>query len=160
MEKNVDVLIVGAGPTGMTLALELATQGVSFRIINKAAERSPYSRALVVQPRTFELFNRHGAGNIEEFVAKGKVAGKATICISGKRIANVEVDDAKLPGTKFPYPMTITQNETEHWLEKILGKHGVQVEMGVEAKSIIQDADGVTVTVSTQQGAEEEIRAK
>ncbi|KAJ8122815.1 hypothetical protein ONZ43_g1090 [Nemania bipapillata] len=160
MQSNVDVLIVGAGPTGMTLALELATQGVSFRIINKAAERSPYSRALVVQPRTFELLNRHGASNIEDFVAKGKVAGSATICVSGKKIAKIEGDDAKLSGTKFPYLMTITQYETENWLEKTLAKHGVRVEMGVEAKSIIQDADGVTVTISTKDGGEDEIRVK
>ncbi|KAI0870141.1 FAD binding domain-containing protein [Hypoxylon argillaceum] len=159
MQKNVDVLIVGAGPTGMTLALELAVQGVSFRIINKATERSPYSRALVVQPRTFELFNRHGADNIEEFISKGKIAGKASICVAGKKLGDIEVEYAKLPGTKFPFSMTITQFETEHWLEKNLAGHGVKVEMGAEAKSIVQDADGVTVTVATKDG-EEEIRAK
>ncbi|KAI1130609.1 FAD binding domain-containing protein [Nemania abortiva] len=160
MPKNVDVLIIGGGPTGMTLALELAVQGVSFRIINKAAERSPHSRALVVQSRTFELLNRHGAGEIEEFLGQGKTAARATMCVAGKRIADIESDAVKLPGTKFPFPMTINQFETEHWLEKMLGKRGVRVEMGVEAKSITQDADGVTVVVSTQDGGEEEIRAK
>ncbi|KAI0458283.1 FAD binding domain-containing protein [Xylaria acuta] len=160
MQKQVDVLIVGGGPTGMTLALELATQGTSFRIIDKATKRSPYSRALVVQPRTLELFNRHGRSDIEELVAEGKTARRASICVAAKKLADVDVDDVQIPGTKFPSTMTITQFETEHWLEKVLAKHGVQVEMGVEAKNIIQDAEGVTVTMSTKDGGEEVIRVK
>ncbi|TGJ83115.1 hypothetical protein E0Z10_g5644 [Xylaria hypoxylon] len=160
MKSNVDVLIVGGGPTGMTMALELATQGVSFRIIDKATERSPYSRALVVQPRTLELFNRHSSSDTEELVAAGKRAEGASICVSGKKVVDIDVNTTKLPFTKYPFAMTITQNETEHWLEKTLAKHGVQVEMGAEAKNITQDADGVTVTVSTKEGVEEEITVK
>ncbi|KAI0529893.1 FAD binding domain-containing protein [Xylaria digitata] len=157
---NVDVLIIGGGPTGMTLALELATQGVSFRIIDKATERSPYSRALVVQPRTLELFNRHGWNGIEDLVAAGKRAGGASMCVAGKKVADIDVDSVKIPGTKFPFAMTITQNETERWLENALAKHEVKVEMGAEAKNITQDADGVTVTIVTKDGDEEEVRAK
>ncbi|KAI0487183.1 FAD binding domain-containing protein [Xylaria cf. heliscus] len=160
MQKHVDVLIVGGGPTGMTLALELATQGISFRIIDKATERSPYSRALVVQPRTLELLNRHGRSDLEELVAEGTTARRASICVAAKKLADIDVNDTKIPGTKFPSPMTITQFETEHWLEKALAKHGVQVEMGVEAKSIIQDAEGVTVTLSSKDRSEGEIRVK
>ncbi|KAI1757512.1 FAD binding domain-containing protein [Xylaria castorea] len=160
MQKQVDVLIVGGGPTGLTLALELATQGVTFRIIDKATKRSPYSRALVVQPRTLELLNRHGHGDIGELVAEGKTATRASICVSAKKVADIDVMDVVIPGTKFPFSMTITQSETENWLEKMLAKHGVSVEMGVEAKSIVQDADGVTVTVSAKDGGEEEIRVK
>ncbi|KAI0437839.1 FAD binding domain-containing protein [Xylaria telfairii] len=160
MQKHVDVLIVGGGPTGMTLALELAAQGISFRIIDKATERSPYSRALVVQPRTLELFNRHGASNIEELIAAGKTASRASICVSAKKLADVNVDDVKLLGTKFPSTMTITQFETEKWLDKTLAKHGIRVEMGVEAKNITQDAEGVTVMISSKDGGEEEVRAK
>ncbi|KAI0860923.1 FAD binding domain-containing protein [Xylaria cubensis] len=159
MQKQVDVLIVGGGPTGLTLALELAAQGVSFRIIDKATKRSPYSRALVVQPRTLELLNRHGSG-IEELVAEGKTATRASICVLAKKVADIGTNDVKIPGTKFPSPMTITQFETEHWLDGELAKHGLSVEMGVEAKNIIQDAEGVTVTISAKDGGEEEIRVK
>ena len=74
-------------------------------------------------------------------------------------MADIGVNEVKIPGTKFPSPMTITQFETEHWLDKVLAKHGVSVEMGVEAKNIIQDAEGVAVTLSAK-GGEEEIRVK
>ncbi|KAI0401900.1 FAD binding domain-containing protein [Xylaria palmicola] len=160
MQKPVDVLIVGSGPTGMAMALELATQGVSFRIIDKAAERSPHSRALAVQPRTFELFNRYGRSDLDEFLAAGSTADKVTICVSGKKVTDIAANAVKIPGTQFPTAVLITQSETERWLEKLLRKHGVQVEMGTEAKSIVQDADGVSVTLSTKEGSEEKIRVK
>ncbi|KAI1427743.1 FAD binding domain-containing protein [Xylaria sp. FL1777] len=160
MAKQVDVLIVGGGPTGMTMALELAVQGVSFRIIDKATERSPFSRALVMQPRTLELFNRHGRSDLEELLRESKRAAGASMCVLGKKVTDINIDDVPLSGTRFSATLVILQNETELWLEKMLAKHRVQVEMGVEAKSIIQDADGVSVTVSTRDGGEEEIRAK
>ncbi|KAJ2998833.1 hypothetical protein NUW58_g203 [Xylaria curta] len=160
MQKQVDVLIVGGGPTGMTMALELATQGVSFRIVDKAPERSLFSRALVMQSRTLELYNRHGYSDIEELVAAGTRAGKASICVAGKKLADIDVNDVKIPGTKFPFAITIAQFETERWLEKALAKRSVQVEMGVEAKSIVQDTEGVNVTLSTQNGGDEELRVK
>ncbi|KAI3316861.1 hypothetical protein HD806DRAFT_527571 [Xylariaceae sp. AK1471] len=145
MQKLIDVLIVGGGPTGMTMALELVTQGISFRIIDKAIERSPYSRALIMQSRTLELFSRHSG--VEELIAAGTTAEAASICVSGKKIIDININDVKIPGTKFLFPMSITQSETE-------------LEMGVQAKNVIQDVDGVTVTLSTKDGVEEEIRAK
>ncbi|KAI1171689.1 FAD binding domain-containing protein [Nemania sp. FL0916] len=160
MHKNVDVLIVGAGPTGLAMALELAAQGISFRIVDKAKERSPYSRALAVQPRTFEIFNRHGTEITEEFLAMGQRTANVSMCVSGKKLVDINADDIELSGTKFPFSMAITQFETEHWLVKVLKKYDVQVEMATEAKKLTQDADGVTTILSTKEGGEEEIRSK
>ncbi|KAI0514702.1 FAD binding domain-containing protein [Xylaria bambusicola] len=160
MPSDVDILIVGGGPTGMTLALELAVQGISFRIVDKASVRSPFSRALVVQPRTLEVFNRHGASNVGELQSLGKVAGAASMCVSGKKLADININDVTLTGTKFPATMTITQDETESWLEMMLAKHEVKVEMGVEVKNITQDKDGVNATLSPENGDEEKVRVK
>lgn len=155
---DVDVLIVGGGPTGLTLALELSAQGVSYRIINKAAERSPYSRALVVQPRTQELLNRHG--DVRQLLATGFQAAGTTIAINGKKVADMDTDFRGITTTQFPGPMAISQAETERYLDDMLAKHGVTVEMGIEAKSIEPDTDGVTVVLASQDGKDETIRTK
>ncbi|KAH9905856.1 hypothetical protein F4778DRAFT_681677 [Xylariomycetidae sp. FL2044] len=93
--QEVDVLIVGGGPTGMALALELAAQGISYRIINKDAERSPYSRALAVQPRSLELLHRHG--DARSLVASGTTAEAAMICVNGRQIATISTVMVMLP---------------------------------------------------------------
>ncbi|KAI1260258.1 hypothetical protein F5Y18DRAFT_420209 [Xylariaceae sp. FL1019] len=130
MAKNIDCLLIGGGPTGMALALELATQkGITFRIIDKATKRSPYSRALVMQPRTLELLRRHGP--ITDLINAGNPADGASICVQGKIIVDMNVADV-----------------------------AITVEMGIQAKSITQDAEGVTVVTSTEDGSEEVIRAK
>lgn len=58
MDEQVDVLIVGAGPTGLTLGLTLARYGVSFQIIDRKTTPSDNSRAIGIQPRTIEVFSR------------------------------------------------------------------------------------------------------
>jgi len=158
MQSHTDVLIVGGGPTGMTMALELAAQGVSFRIVDKAVERLRFSRALIIHPRSLELFNRHG--DIEALLSETTTVARVSMCVSAAKIADINVPDLRIPGTKFPMPMSVSQFQTEQWLEKALNKRGVRVEMGVEAKNISQDRDGVTVTLVKGDGNVEELRAK
>ena len=65
------VLVVGAGPVGMTMAAELARYGVPVRIVDKAARRTDKSKALVLWSRTLELLDRGGSGGSAPFVAAG-----------------------------------------------------------------------------------------
>ncbi|OTB04693.1 hypothetical protein M426DRAFT_320559 [Hypoxylon sp. CI-4A] len=160
MENNTDVLIVGGGPTGVVLALELAAQNISFRIIDKALSRSDKSRALVVQPRTLELLNRHGiARGLQD---RGSTTSGARYSVNGKQVAKIDVGEvAALPNTAFPYQKLISQEDTEYFLDECLAKYGHAVERGLEAKAIVQDAEGVTATLSRSGKTEEEtIRAK
>ncbi|KAI1484633.1 FAD binding domain-containing protein [Biscogniauxia mediterranea] len=161
--SEVDVLIVGGGPTGLALALELAAQQVSFRIIDKATQRSPYSRAIVVQPRTLEILRRHG--HIEDLLAHSHTAEGTSICVGGRHVADVNLDFAYIRrGTAFPMPLAISQFHTEAWLDAQLARRGAHFEMGVEARSITQDAEGVTVRIAPVEGEggdeEETVRAK
>ncbi|KAI1866432.1 hypothetical protein JX265_007733 [Neoarthrinium moseri] len=156
--SDIDVLIIGGGPTGLTAALELAAQKVPFRIIDKATQRSSYSRALVLQPRSQELLNRHG--DVRELLDAGFQAVGTTTAVNGKKVVDVNVDFVGITPTVFPAPRSISQADTEAWLDRILAKHGAAVEMGVEAKSIEQDDEGVTVRLVSQSGAEETVRAK
>ncbi|OTA93859.1 hypothetical protein M434DRAFT_39440, partial [Hypoxylon sp. CO27-5] len=152
-----DVLIVGGGPTGVTLALELAVQGISFRIIDKEPRRSDKSRALGVQPRTLELLNRHG--DIRELIARGNLSSGTTFYLNGKKAADIDITGLA-KNTAFPLMLIISQVDTEEYLDECLAKYGHAVERGIEAISIAQDSDGVTAILSNQDGVEETIRAK
>ncbi|KAI1206864.1 FAD binding domain-containing protein [Annulohypoxylon truncatum] len=146
--ENTDVLIIGGGPTGVVLALELAAQKIPFRLIDKALARSDKSRALVVQPRTLELLSRHGiARDLQE---RGFTTTGARYCVNGKEVVRIEVgDNAALPNTAFPFQKLISQEDTEYFLDECLEKkYGRKVERGLEAKTVVQDADGVTATFS------------
>ncbi|KAI1105457.1 hypothetical protein F4804DRAFT_128724 [Jackrogersella minutella] len=152
-----DVLIVGGGPTGVTLALELAAQKIPFRVIDKELQRSDKSRALGIQPRTLELLNRHG--DIRQFISRGNLSSGTTFFINGKKAADVDVSGLA-EDTAFPLILIISQVETEEYLDERLLKYGFAVERGLEAKSIVQDADGVTATLSNHDGMEETVRAR
>jgi 2-polyprenyl-6-methoxyphenol hydroxylase-like FAD-dependent oxidoreductase len=89
--QNVDVLIIGGGPTGAMLALELAMQNVSFRIIDKEPVRSNKSRALIVQSRTLELLGRHGI--VHEFLALGRLAMGVRIYVNKKLALELDLVD-------------------------------------------------------------------
>ncbi|RYP89591.1 hypothetical protein DL770_004312 [Monosporascus sp. CRB-9-2] len=159
--QSIDVLIVGGGPTGVALGLELAAQKIPFRIIDKApAGRSDKSRSLVVHPRTLELLNRHGIAR--DLDARGNTADGVTLCVNGKEVAGIEVQDvARLPNTAFPFQTIISQHDTEIFLDESLAKYGFGVEWEVRVKSIAQDADGVTVKVGKNDDTTEEtVRAK
>jgi len=85
------ILIVGAGPTGLSLAIELARRGVPFRIVDKATRRSDKSRALAVQARSLELMRPWGVA--DELVARGQKAFAAQFFVDGIMASGMGVDD-------------------------------------------------------------------
>ncbi|KAL2017112.1 hypothetical protein VTK56DRAFT_2584 [Thermocarpiscus australiensis] len=158
MSYDCDVLIVGAGPVGAALALELALHHVSIRIIDKAPVRNDKSRALVVQPRTLELLNRHGAG--DRLVRRGRTLRGASLYFNTKLAVKIDLDDLGTTDTEFPLPLTISQAETEAFLDECLSKYNVRVERPVSATSITQDSSGVTTALETPGGMTRTLRSK
>jgi 2-polyprenyl-6-methoxyphenol hydroxylase-like FAD-dependent oxidoreductase len=138
-----DVLVIGAGPVGLTMAAELARFGLGVRIIDKAAERTDKSKALVVWSRSLELIDRMGCG--ESFVAAGLKVRGARIFAGGSEIAHVSLDGLETP---HPYGLMLPQSETERLMEQHLNTLGVQVERGVELLQFVAGTDGVTATLS------------
>src|SRR5882757_6480102 len=133
-----DVLIVGAGPVGLTAALDLIRHGVPCRIVDKNAARTDKSKALVLWSRTLEVLDH--IGGAAPFVAAGMRAHGASLYSDGTRLVHATFDDLDSP---YPYALMIPQSETERVLEERLAGEGVRVERCVELTDLSSGRDGV-----------------
>ena len=123
-----DVLVVGAGPTGLTLAAQLQAFGARVRIIDRQLDRVHESRALGVQPRTLEVLR--GLGLAEDLVARGNDAVWVQLHAGG-RVVRIRLFGLGLDDTAYPFLLLVSQAETEQVLGDHLAGRGVRVERGV-----------------------------
>lgn len=142
-----DVLIVGAGPTGLVLALWLVRAGVRVRIIDKAPEPGTASRALVVHARTLEFYRQLGiAGRI---TAAGLPFAAINLWVRGRRRAHVRIGDVGRGLTPFPEMLILPQDVHERLLIAALQSLGTEVERSAALTAIDQRDDAVNATVVT-----------
>lgn len=146
------VLIVGAGPTGLTAAVELSRLGVPVRIVERATEPPATSRALAVQARTLELLHPRGVG--AEMLRLGNRARATALHGRGTRLGAVELD--RMP-SRYGHILLLPQSETERLLRERLHRQGVRVERGVELLSCEQAADGTVRAVLAGPGGAPEV---
>jgi 2-polyprenyl-6-methoxyphenol hydroxylase-like FAD-dependent oxidoreductase len=151
---NVPILIIGAGPVGMTMASELARYGAPIRIVDKAAHRTDKSKALVIWSRTLELLDRGGGS--APFVDAGFKAHAVNIIVGDKVIGRVSMESAQSP---YPYGLMLPQSETERLLEERLADLGVTVERQVELVSFKSNAADVEAVLRHSDGREEAVSA-
>lgn len=144
------VLIVGAGPVGLTMAAELARYGVAVRIVDKAAARTDKSKALVLWSRTLELLDRAGCSGA--FVAAGQKMVAANIIAGNKLIGHISIATVNSP---YPYALMLPQSETERLLEEHLNRQAVTVERQVEVTSFASSESSVTSVLRKAGGQEE-----
>ncbi|MET8167829.1 FAD-dependent monooxygenase [Streptomyces sp. NPDC005329] len=149
-----DVLIAGAGPVGLSAAAELRRQGVRCRLVDRLPARLPYAKAVGIQPRTLEIWDRMGLARTM-LEAAAVLRGQLTY-VNGRERARIELT---LP-PEVPYAFAaLPQYETERLLEEYVAGLGTSVERGTELLSFAQDQDGVTARLRKASGAEEEVRA-
>jgi 2-polyprenyl-6-methoxyphenol hydroxylase-like FAD-dependent oxidoreductase len=139
-----DVLVVGAGPTGLTLAAQLHALGAAVRIVDRQLDRVHESRALAVQPRTLEVLR--GLGIAQTLVERGNDASELRLH-AGKRVVAVRLFDVGLEDTAYPFLLFISQAETEAVLIEHLAEQAIQVERGVELLEFLSDEEGVRCTL-------------
>jgi 2-polyprenyl-6-methoxyphenol hydroxylase-like FAD-dependent oxidoreductase len=151
---KVDVLISGAGPIGLTMANELARYGIAVRIVDKSAERTDKSKALVLWSRTLELFDH--AGYVEPFLAAGMQAHGAQMSNGRDVIARISLDDIE---SVYPYALMIPQSDTERVLEEQLAKRGVKVERTVGLESFTDQGNQVQAVLRKASGESETLTA-
>src|SRR5207244_1918149 len=124
------VLIIGAGPTGLVLALWLTRLGVRVRIIDKTAEPSTTSRAVAVQARTLELYRQIGLA--DTVIARGRRAIAATLWVGGRQVARAVLADMGASISPYPYALIFPQDEHEQLLIDRLREAGIEVERRTE----------------------------
>ncbi|NUK24629.1 FAD-dependent monooxygenase [Streptomyces lunaelactis] len=150
-----DVLVAGAGPVGLTAAAELRRRGVACRIVDRLPARLPFAKAVGIQPRTLEIWDRMGLV---------RAALDAAVPMRGQLIYVNGAEQARLDlvlPPEVPYGFAaLPQYETERILEEFLARFGTRIERGTELLSFTQDADGVSSRLLSSSGAEEEVRSR
>ncbi|MGA3156313.1 MAG: FAD-dependent monooxygenase [Steroidobacteraceae bacterium] len=152
-----DVLIVGAGPTGLVLALWLIKQGVSIRIVDKAAGPGTTSRALAVQARTLELYRQLDL--TDEVLRQGHRVPAINLWVKGKseaRISFETITEGLTPYGPFVYP----QDQHERLLVERVEALGTAVERNTELLGFSETGDHVVATLRNQRGETETCEAK
>jgi 2-polyprenyl-6-methoxyphenol hydroxylase-like FAD-dependent oxidoreductase len=144
-----DILVVGAGPVGLTMASELARHGARCRIIDRLPRRSPYCRAIGVTPRTLEVWEDMGIAR--EMIDAGLWLEGLRSIVHGHPAVDSHTSLPDLPYAQLGVP----QYETERVLARHLGRFGIVVERGVTLAALSQDEDGVTACLGRADGEEE-----
>lgn len=154
---DVEVLIVGAGPTGLVLALWLTKLGLSVRIIDKSLGPGTTSRALGVQPRTLELYRQLDLA--DTVVRSGHPVPAFNVWTQGKRRGRIPLSSTLAPLTPYPFLLIYPQDEHERLLADRLTEAGVVIERETELADFTQNESGVTAVLRRAGHPDETITA-
>src|SRR6185295_12278474 len=154
---DTDVLVVGAGPTGLMLANQLARRGVRVLIIDRHAGPSLQTRALGVQARTLEIYAQLGI--VDRALELGKRGTGANMWAQGRKMARVPLGEAGEKVTPYPFVLILGQDDNERIMGDKLRDLGVPVQWRTELVGLEQEADYVTATLRGSDGTSRKIRA-
>ena len=150
--NDCEVLIAGAGPTGLVLALWLTRSGVRVRIIDKVAEPGTTSRALGVQARTLEFYRQLGIA--EQVVDRGLKFAAANLWVRGRQVGHVRFGDMGVGLSAYPYMLIFPQDEHERFLIDRLAELGVRVERPTELLGFEDRGDSIIARLRHADGTE------
>jgi 2-polyprenyl-6-methoxyphenol hydroxylase-like FAD-dependent oxidoreductase len=152
-QPEIDALVVGAGPVGLTMAAELRRHGLTCRIIDQSPTPSDKSKALVLWSRSLEML--HNMGAVQPFIEAGMPAYGVSLFSGGRRLVHLtlEID------SPYDYALMIPQSETERLLGEHLAGLGGRVERQLALTAFSADADGVGSTLRAADGTETRVRS-
>lgn len=148
----IDVLVVGAGPTGLTAALQAHLHGAGVRVVERRREVFRPSRAMVMHPRTLEGLRPLGV--TDALLAHADRDPHAVLHL-GRRTVDVRLGEVALSDTEFPHLSVVRQADVERVLDDALRDHGVPVERGVELLDLEREEGGIRATLSRAGGTED-----
>jgi len=137
-----EILVVGAGPVGLTMAIALARQGIACRIIDRLDAPSPYCRAIGVTPRTLEVWD--DLGIVRPMIDGGIWLRSLRTVVNGQVVQEVTEG---LPDLPYGLNLGLPQNVTERILTRHLATLGIRIERGTALTALVQDKDAVQVTL-------------
>jgi 2-polyprenyl-6-methoxyphenol hydroxylase-like FAD-dependent oxidoreductase len=150
MMKELGVLIVGAGPTGLVLAHELARNGIQCRLIDQAPHRAMESRAIAIHSRTLESFELMKV--VDDFLTAGQRIAAVDLYVEGGHIARNSF--ASL-ATRYPFVLGVPQDETERILDQHVAQHGVRVERNTKLVGLAPQESSVIAQFRNDELVEE-----
>jgi len=153
-----DVLIAGAGPTGLVLALSLARLGVRVRLIDKLAEPAAASRAVAVQARTLELYRQLGI--VDRVIARGRKAVAVNLWVARRHVTRLEFGDMGTGISPYPYALIYPQDEHERMLIDCLREHGVRVERATALVALEDTGEAVVAHLEGADGSRSSCRTR
>jgi 2-polyprenyl-6-methoxyphenol hydroxylase-like FAD-dependent oxidoreductase len=155
---NTDVIIVGAGPTGLSLACQLIRYGIDFVVVEKNDTVTPFSKAIGVQARTLEIYDQIGLA--QPAIAKGTIASRVRLIEGGEIRGEMNLGNFGKDLSQYPYMLMFEQSKNEELLYGYVRSHGRDVSWNTELETFAQDATGVTAQVKLLGGESQTIRGK
>ena len=145
-----DILVAGAGPAGLALALQAHDHGAVVRVVDRRPEAVRPSRALILHARTLEVLRPLGV--TPALLARADIAPAADLRL-GASVVRVSFGDLALPDTAFPHLTLVRQMDVERVLADALAGRGVEVERGTELAAMRDEPGGVRAILRTPAGA-------
>lgn len=154
--RAAEILVVGAGPTGLALALQAHDYGARVRIIERRSGAFRPSRALIMHPRTLEVLRPLGV--TEALLARADIAPEGHLHL-GSRVVRARLAEFALPDTAFPHLSLMRQMDVETVLAEALAERGVEVERGTELVNVLnRDGEGgASATLRSPSGLDQVI---
>jgi 2-polyprenyl-6-methoxyphenol hydroxylase-like FAD-dependent oxidoreductase len=154
-KSHIPVLIVGAGPSGLMMACQLATRGIACRIIDRREGPTQKSKALAVQARTLEIFEQMGLSTAA--LKNGHPATGLNFILEGRWVQNINLSGIGEGQSPFPYIFILEQSQTERLLVEYLDQYHLQVEWHTELLKLKPDKTPVQARLRYKDIAEEEV---
>src|ERR1051325_4624455 len=147
---NTDVIIIGAGPTGLSLACQLIRDGINFVVVEKNETATPYSKAIGVQARTLEIYDQIGLA--QPAIERGTIANRVRLIEGGEVRGEMHLANFGKDLSQFHYMLMLEQSKNEELLYDFVKSHDHDVLWNTELESFSQDETGVTAQVKLASG--------
>ena len=158
MKQNTDVMIIGAGPTGLSLACQLIRYGIDFLILDKNEGVTPYSKAIGVHARTLEIYEQIDLA--QRAIQQGTIAGKGRLLVDGEVRGEIDFSEIGKGLSAYPFVLLLEQSKNERFLHEYLQAHGKEVHWNTELEHLSQSDLVVTSQVKTLNSETQTIAAK